>query len=121
MAKMTYVQAIDNAIAALRAYDTTETGLTVESIAKLEALKVQLEKRHSSGSRKPTKKQEENISIKQLIFNFLDEDKERYTPTEIGTGVGISCQKASQLLTQMQDAGLVIREKEGKKVYYRVA
>ncbi len=121
MAKMTYVQAIDNAIEALRAYETTETGLIVESIAKLEALKVQLEKRHSSGSRKPTKKKEENVSIKQLIFNFLDEDRERYTATEIGSGVGISCQRASQLLSQMKDAGLVIRETEGKKVYYRVA
>lgn len=120
MTKMTYVQAIDNAINFLN--DNIQYGDDFgEVVEKLKALRAQLEKRHSSGSRKPTKKQEENISIKQLIFNFLDEDKERYTPTEIGTGVGISCQKASQLLTQMQDAGLVIREKEGKKVYYRVA
>ena len=119
MAKMTYVQAIDNAIAALRAYDTTEVGLVAESIVKLEALRTQLEKRHSSGARKPTKKQEENVLVKQTILNILAEDGEMYTATEVGSLIGASSQKASALLRQLVEANLVERVTEGKKVYFK--
>lgn len=115
MTKFTYVDAINFAL------ENIPADAPAEYADKLIALRVQLEKRHSSGSRKPTKRQEENVPIKQAIYNMLAEDGERYTATEIGSGVGLSCQRASALLSQMKDAGLVVREQEGKKVYYRVA
>lgn len=118
MAKMTYVQAIDNAINFLN--DNIKYGDDFgEVVEKLEALRTQLEKRHSSGSRKPTKKQEENVLVKQTILNILAEDGEMYTATEVGSLIGASSQKASALLRQLVEANLVERVTEGKKVYFK--
>lgn len=114
MTKLTYVDAINFALSNIPADAPEGYG------EKLIALRTQLEKRHSSGSRKPTKKQEENVLVKQTILNILAEDGEMYTATEVGSLIGASSQKASALLRQLVEANLVERVTEGKKVYFKV-
>ena len=113
MTKFTYVDAVNFALSNIPA------DAPAEYEDKLIALRAQLEKRHSSGSRKPTKKQNENTAIKQTILNILAEDGEQFTATEIGSLIGASCQRASALLSQLVDTGLVKRVTEGKKIYFK--
>lgn len=61
---MTYVQALENAIAVVDA----------ETAEKLTALKAQMEKKRSSGSSKPTKTQLENEAIKANILEVLSDE-----------------------------------------------
>ena len=94
MTKMTYVVAIDSALNGV---------VTDEVREKLEALKVRLEKK-SSATRKPTKVQRENESVKEDILALLSRDGRQCK--SIAETLGISGQKCSALLGQLVKAGL---------------
>ena len=110
MTKMTYVNAIDSAL----------NGVVNDEVReKLEALKVQLEKRHS-GERKPTKVQKENESLKEDIFAYISENGAKRA-TEVAIYFGISGQKASALLKQIVESGRFEKYTEKRVTYFRVA
>lgn len=109
MAKaITYVQAIDEAI---------NGNLTPEVVEKLEALKVQYAKRNS-GNKGMTKTQKENEGLKAVILENLRAEVDGMTATEVGNSIAVTCQKASAILGQMVDAGIVRRDKVGKVVRF---
>lgn len=107
MAKaMTYAEAINLAI---------EGNLNDEAIERLNALKAQLAKRNSSGAlKKPTKTQNENEQFKVKIVDFLTEEVDGMTATEVGSALGVTCQRASAILNQMVKDEVVAKVKEGK-------
>ena len=76
--------------------------------------------RKSNGVRKPTKTQRENENVKNDILAMLG-DYEGMTATDVGKAVDISVQKATALLKQMVDDGVVVRVKEGKATIFKVA
>lgn len=114
--KMTYVNAIDNAIALFSqgGQVDAEDKATVE---KLEALKAQLIKRNSA-DRKPTKAQRENETLKGDILDWLESCEGGQTATAIAEHFGISNQKASALLTAMVKTGSLVRTVEKRKAYF---
>lgn len=76
-----------------------------------------------SGSKKPTKTQEENVSLKEEIVSVLT--SEGATVTEIQTKSEIlgtlSNQRVSALLKQLVEAGRVVKTIEKKKSYFSIA
>lgn len=108
MTKMTYVNAIDNAI---------NGTLTEETIEKLQALKAQLVKR-ASGERKPTKVQKENEGVKSEILAVLTSEGKQCK--EIAEAIGVSGQKCSALLKQLVDGGLAEKYTEKRVTYFKV-
>lgn len=113
MKNMTYVQALEIAIAVVDG----------EAKERLEALKASIQKRNSA-DRKPTKTQEANEAIKVEILAFLA-DGQLHTVSEIMTGVAsledASNQKASALVRQLVESGSVVREEVKRKAYFRLA
>ena len=111
--KMTYVQALEIAIASVDG----------EVKERLEALKASVEKRNSA-DRKPTKTQEANEAIKTEILDFMA-DGGKYTVTDIMGGVasleGASNQKAASLVRQLKESGLIVREEIKRKAYFHIA
>lgn len=114
MAKaMTYAEAINLAI---------EGNLNDEAIERLNALKAQLAKRNSSGAlKKPTKTQNENEQFKVKIVDFLTEEVDGMTATEVGSALGVTCQRASAILNQMVKDEVVAKVKEGKVTRFVLA
>lgn len=108
MTKMTYVNAIDNAI---------NGNMNEETIEKLTALKAQLVKR-ASGERKPTKAQRENEGVKNEILAVLTTEGKQCK--DIAEAVGISGQKCSALLKQMVDGGVAEKYTEKRVTYFKV-
>lgn len=113
--KLTYVTALTYAI---------ENGnLPAEIAEKLIALRTQQEKRNS-GEKKPTKVQEANVGIKQVILTAL-EGQEAKTVSEIQTLAPelaeLSNQKVASLVRQLVEEGKLIREEEKRKAYFRLA
>ena len=108
MTKMTYAQAIDFAI---------NGTINDEVVERLEALKAQLAKR--SASKGMTKTQKENEVIKTNIVSFLSENGAKRA-SEVGAEFGISGQKASALLKQLVDAGVVVKMMEKKVALFDV-
>lgn len=108
MTKMTYVNAIDNAI---------NGTLTEETIEKLQALKAQLVKR-ANGERKPTKVQRENEGVKSEILAVLTSEGKQCK--EISEAVGISGQKCSALLKQLVESGVAEKYTEKRVTYFKV-
>ena len=117
MTKMTYAVAIDNAIAALMAYENAEFGVKDESIEKLEALKAQLAKR-GSGKHGMTKTQKENVGLKDRIVEVLADGD--LAATEIAGEMGLTCQKVSALLRQLVEDEKVERVKDGKTIRFHL-
>lgn len=113
MKNMTYVQALEIAIAVVDG----------EAKERLEALKASIQKRNSA-DRKPTKTQEANEAVKVEILAFLA-DGQLHTVSEIMTGVAsledASNQKASALVRQLVESGSVVREEVKRKAYFRLA
>jgi len=101
--KMTYVNALETVL--------TGAEMTNEVREKLEALKASLIKRNAkTGERKPTKTQKENAELKAQILDYMTNDyTEPVKAGEIATSFGISVQKASPLLNQMVEAGLLVK------------
>ena len=109
MTKMTYAVAIDSAL---------KGEVTAEVREKLEALKVQLAKRHS-GTRKPTKTQKENVGLKDSIFAFISEQGAKRAG-EVAVHFAVSGQKASALLKQMVEEGRLEKYAEKRVTYFKV-
>lgn len=113
MTKMTYAMAIDNAI---------NGKIDEETIERLRALKAQLAKRNAgSGERKPTKTQKENEGKKAIILDMLAGEPDGMTATEIGSALGVTCQRASAILNQMVNAGDLNKVKNGKAMRFVLA
>lgn len=108
MTKMTYVNAIDNAINGI---------MNEETIEKLKALKVQLKKRNS-GERKPTKAQVANEGVKAEILALLTEEGKQCK--DIAEALGISGQKCSALLKQLVDTKQAEKYTEKRVTYFKV-
>ena len=113
--KLTYVAALTYAI---------ENGnLPAEIAEKLTALRTQQEKRNTA-EKKPTKAQEANVGIKQVILTAL-EGQEAKTVSEIQTlneELGqLSNQKVASLVRQLVEEGKLIRVEEKRKAYFRLA
>ena len=113
MTKMTDAVALDVAIASV-SDDAVKD--------KLSALKAQLAKK-SSGERKMTATQKENVGFKDAILNGLGDGK--YTITDIMKSVGavstLSNQRVSALVRQMVADGLLVREEIKRKAYFSKA
>lgn len=76
-----------------------------------------------SGSKKPTKTQEQNEVLKNVILDTLTKDG--VTVSELQTKSdelsGLSNQKISALLKQMVDSGVVIKTMDKKKALFSLA
>ena len=122
MTNMTYVQAIDNAIALFSQGGQIDAE-DMATVEKLEALKVQLAKRGSSKA--PTKTQKENEVIMTKILDALADIGEPTTVTDLLAhgveGFELTNQKTSALLRKLIEAGKVTKAKEGKKMLYSLA
>ena len=111
--KMTYVDALTNAIA-LTDGETRE---------KLEALREQIAKRNSTENRKPTKAQRENEELKAVVLRVLT--SEPATVSEIMTRdpalSALSNQKVSALVNALVKDGAVLKIPDGRKTTFAVA
>ena len=120
--KMTYAEAIDNAIALFSQGGQIDAE-DMETVEKLEALKAQLAKR--STSKTPTKTQKENEVIMANILNALADIGEPTTVTDLIAhgieGFELTNQKTSALLKKLVEAGKVTKTIEKKKSYFSVA
>lgn len=78
-----------------------------------------INKRNSYKSDKPTKAQVENEARKAGIASVMNEG-EVYTATDIATamGDGWSPQRASALLKQMKEAGVVVKAEVRRRSYF---
>lgn len=113
--KMTQKDYFNEIIALARANDRMDIVTFAEG--RIEALN------KKSGSKKPTKTQEENVSLKEEIVSVLT--SEGATVTEIQTKSEVlgtlSNQRVSALLKQLVEAGRVVKTIEKKKSYFSIA
>ena len=111
MTKMTYVNALEIAIATVE---------NAEAKAKLEALKASIAKKNSA-ERKPTATQKANEGYKVAILVFLAEGG-KHTITDIMKGCGavaeLSNQRVSAIVRQLVEGGQVVREEIKRKAYF---
>jgi hypothetical protein len=91
---------------------------------KLTALAASLEKK-SGAERKPTATQVANEGYKSAIVDFLGGVDKPQTVTDILKGVpaleGFSNQKVSALMTQLKDAGVVVKTSDKRRSYFALA
>ena len=84
-----------------------------------------LNKKSSSSSGKPTKTQIENEGYKEVILEALATADKPMTISEImeyaDALAGLKNQRVSALMTQLKNAGKVIRTEEKKKAYFSLA
>lgn len=109
----TYSQALEVAINAVAD--------NVEVVEKLTALKVQIEKRHTST--KPTKAQVENEAVKAEILDVLSGAESPLRVSDILKLMSkeYTSQKVSALLRQMVKAGTVVKSTEKKVSLFALA
>lgn len=111
--KMTIVEQYGAIIAKVKGVLSPEEIAFLEERAELHAKK--------NANRKPTKAQAENENIKIEILDFMESGR-AYTVTEIQKGVGLeSNQKASALVRQLKESGLVIRSLDKGRAYFTKA
>lgn len=81
-----------------------------------------INKRNAYKSDKPSKSQRENEARKAGIASVMNEG-EVYTATDIATamGDGWSPQRASALLKQMKEAGVVVKAEVKRRSYFALA
>ena len=127
MTKMTYAQAIDNALEIIDTVLATDSSMWENldvTRDKLEALKAQLAKRNS-GERKPTKTQMENNAYKATIVEYLttvDAPKTiKEMQAEIADIAGLTNQRITHMLTDLVKAGTLAKEYVKKTPYYSIA
>ena len=81
-----------------------------------------IDKKNAKRSSKPSKTSIENMPIKDSIVEFLRNEDDYKTATEIGVAVGITTQKASALASDLAKSGTVVstivstKDSKGKKV-----
>lgn len=95
-----------------------------ERIAYAKAELAKLDARNAKRASKPSKVAIANAPVKEAIVNFLREHPATIT-AEVASGVGISTQKASSLLTQLCDEEKLSKSevklpKVGKRMAYSV-
>lgn len=117
MEKMTYVKALEMAIAC--------EALSEEVREKLNALREQQVKRNSA-EKKPTKTQQENEHLKVAMLDAMARKGEPTTIKELMVFMGLdpmqtSTQKVSALMTQLVKAEQVEREVVKHVAYFKVA
>ena len=110
--KLTYVSTINAILTAIQ--NQSFEGITADHVEKLIALGQSLEKRNTSKSDKPTKKQTENAEVKDAILSKLSSTEGKRCG-DIAAEVGISGQKCSALLSQLVKTGEVVKT-EDKRV-----
>jgi hypothetical protein len=85
---------------------------------------VELLTKKNTGEKKPTKVQEANVGIKQVILTAL-EGQEAKTVSEIQTLAPelaeLSNQKVASLVRQLVEEGKLTRIEEKRKAYFRLA
>ena len=115
--KTTYRSAVEYAIKHL-------TDAPADVTEKLTALAASLEKK-SGAERKPTATQVANEGYKAAIAEFLRNADKPQTVTDILKGVeplnGFSNQKVSALMTQMVNAGAVVKTSDKRRSYFAIA
>lgn len=105
----------DHFNAILRQYD-----LTAEHRSFIEH-ELELLDRKNSADKKPTAQQVANDAMKQTILASMERDR-LYTATEVQKLCGIeSNQRASALLTQLKNAGLIVKTEDKRKSYFSLA
>lgn len=114
MTKMTYVNAIENAL---------NGNMTEEVRERLTALKAQLAKK-SAAPKKLTEQQEKNQYLKGVIIEAMARDK-GYTVSEIIALVpelaGDSNQHVSALMRALKEEGVVVKYEDKRKSYFKLA
>lgn len=100
-----------------------ETFSAEEVIAKLNGMMEQLEAK-ASAPKKPTKVQEANEGVKDIIKAALEGQSPK-TVSEIQTLsmelAALSNQKVASLVRQMVEAGVLVRTEEKRKAYFSLA
>lgn len=86
---------------------------------------VKLDARNAKRAATPSKTAVANAPVKEAIVAFLGEQDGARITAEVATGVGISTQKASSLLTQLVEEGKIAKSevklpKVGKRMAYSV-
>ena len=114
MTKMTYVEALGMAIAAVE---------NEEAVEKLTALKEQIAKRKSGTSKKKVEETEARV---EAVYEALAEMAEGGTVTEIIANATnevatFANQRVSALLKKLVEAGRVTKTMNGKKAIFKVA
>lgn len=111
MEKMTYVKALEIAIATI---DNEEVK------TKLTALQASIAKKNSA-VRKPTATQTANAGFKVAIENGMELGK-KYTITDLIKNISeladLSNQRVSAIVRQMVESGTVVREEIKRKAYF---
>ena len=114
MTKMTYVSALEIAIASVDSAEVRE---------KLEALKASIAKKNSA-ERKPTATQTANEGFKIAIAEGMEVGK-AYTITDLMKSVDaiadLSNQRVSAIVRQMVEGGVLVREEIKRKAYFSLA
>ena len=115
--KTTYRSAVEYAIRNL-------TDAPADVTEKLTALCASLE-RKSGAERKPTATQVANEGYKASIVEFLGNCDAPQTVTDVLKGVpaldGFSNQKVSALMTQLVNAGAVVKTTDKRRSYFAIA
>lgn len=74
--------------------------------------------RKNSADKKPTAQQVANDAMKQTILTSMERDR-LYTATEVQKLCGIeSNQRATALLTQLKNAGMIAKTEDKRKSYF---
>ena len=93
------------------------SNISDEMNEKAQALINALDKRNSARKDKPSKTAIANAPIKQAMVEYL-KGKGTVTASAVGEGMNLSTQKASALLRQLAEEGVVatseVKEKKGK-------
>lgn len=120
------INAIENATMPEWSYSEGADTLTVtkaEAIEKLTKMIEQLDAK-ASAPKKPTKVQEANEGVKDIIKAVLD-GQAPMTVSEIMTHSAelgaLSNQKVASLVRQMVEAGVLVRTEEKRKAYFALA
>lgn len=97
-------------------------GMGETELAEFASKELALVVKRAEAPRKPSKEQIANVERKERIVAMLRETP-GMTATEVGDGLGETVQRASALLKQLRDEGLVTRtEAKGKvKATFAVA
>ena len=113
MEKMTVVKMYEAIIEKAKGVLTTDELDFLAKRAELHAKK--------NSSRKPTKDQLANENIKDDILALMEKGK-TYTVTDVQKALGLeSNQKASALMRQLKEAGLITREEVKGRAYFSLA
>ena len=114
--KMTNVKALQ--------YVLENCELTEEVADKIAKIKASYEKKSSTGEKKPTATQVANETLKEAILAEMA-DNTIYRVGEMLKAftclAGLSAPKVTALMTQLKDAGKVVRTEEKGKAFYTKA